>query len=121
MYQNEQLFTSCELGKAQTLTPSVTESFISSWLYKWQIKSEQVLLLFHNNEWSFVIREEKWNQNLTPYLSCWTQIGPTFENSVDPDQLASEEANWSGSALFVIENVNLFINNLDQVIWLAEN
>ena len=22
-------------------------------------------------------------------------------NSVDPDQLASEEANWSGSALFV--------------------
>ena len=23
-------------------------------------------------------------------------------NSVDPDQLASEEANWSGSALFVI-------------------
>ena len=25
-----------------------------------------------------------------------------FANSVDPDQLASEEANWSGSALFVI-------------------
>ena len=24
-------------------------------------------------------------------------------NSVDPDQLASEEANWSGSALFVIK------------------
>ena len=23
-------------------------------------------------------------------------------NSVDPDQLASEEANWSGSELFVI-------------------
>ena len=23
-------------------------------------------------------------------------------NSADPDQLASEEANWSGSALFVI-------------------
>ena len=29
-------------------------------------------------------------------------------NSADPDQLASEEANWSGSALFVIEYVNLF-------------
>ena len=28
---------------------------------------------------------------------------PTFENCVDPDQLASEEANWSGSALFVIK------------------
>ena len=27
-------------------------------------------------------------------------------NSVDPDQLASEEANWSGSALFVIKCVN---------------
>ena len=26
-----------------------------------------------------------------------------FANSVDPDQLASEEANWSGSALFVIK------------------
>ena len=27
-------------------------------------------------------------------------------NSADPDQLASEEANWSGSALFVIKYVN---------------
>ena len=31
---------------------------------------------------------------------------PTFANSVDPDQLASEEANWSGSALFAIKYVN---------------
>ena len=30
------------------------------------------------------------------------RICPAFENSVDPDQLASEEANWSGSALCVI-------------------
>ena len=29
-------------------------------------------------------------------------------NSVDPDQLASEEANWSGSVLFVIKYVNLY-------------
>ena len=28
-------------------------------------------------------------------------------NSVDPDQLASEKANWSGSALFAIKYVNL--------------
>ena len=28
---------------------------------------------------------------------------PVLANSVDPDQLASEEANWSGSALFVIK------------------
>ena len=40
-------------------------------------------------------------------LPCWTLIYPAFENSVDPDQLASEEANWSGSALFTIKYVNL--------------
>ena len=28
-----------------------------------------------------------------------------FTNSVDPDQLASEEANCSGSALFAIKNL----------------
>ena len=31
---------------------------------------------------------------------------PAFANSVDPDQLASKEANWSGSALFAIKYVN---------------
>ena len=33
-----------------------------------------------------------------------------FENTVDPDQLASEEAIWSGSTLFstLIENTCLF-------------
>ena len=41
-------------------------------------------------------------------MSCWTKIYPAFANSVDPDQLASEEANWSGSALFVIQCVNLY-------------
>ena len=41
-------------------------------------------------------------------LSCWTRICPTFANSVDPDQLASEEANWSGSALFAIQYVNSY-------------
>ena len=29
-------------------------------------------------------------------------------NSVDPHQLTSEEANWSGSALFAIKYVNLY-------------
>ena len=33
---------------------------------------------------------------------------PAFANSVDPDQLASEEANWSGSALFAIKYVNSY-------------
>ena len=37
---------------------------------------------------------------LNPDITC-------FANSVDPDQLASEEANWSGSALFAIKYANL--------------
>ena len=45
---------------------------------------------------------------------------PVLANTVDPDQLASEEANWSGSALFVI-NMWISIKNLDQVIWSAGN
>ena len=47
-------------------------------------------------------------------LSYWIWICSVLANSVDPDHLASEEANWSGSALFVIKYVN-FINILDQV------
>ena len=43
----------------------------------------------------------------TERLSCWTQIWPALANSVDPIQLASEEANWSGSALFAIKYANL--------------
>ena len=35
-------------------------------------------------------------------------ICPAFANSVDPDQLASEEANWSGSALFAIQYLDLY-------------
>ena len=33
---------------------------------------------------------------------------PVLANSVDPDQLASAEANWSGFALFAIKYVNLY-------------
>ena len=33
---------------------------------------------------------------------------PAFTNRVDPDQIAFEKANWSGSALFAIEYVNLY-------------
>ena len=36
------------------------------------------------------------------------RINPVFANSVYPDQLASQEARWSGSALFVIQYVNLY-------------
>ena len=33
---------------------------------------------------------------------------PVLANSVDPDQLASEEANWSEPALFVIKYMNFY-------------
>ena len=33
---------------------------------------------------------------------------PVLANSADPDQLASEEANWSGSALFAIKAVDFY-------------
>ena len=36
------------------------------------------------------------------------QIRCGFANSVDPDQLGSEEAHWSGSALFAIQRLNLY-------------
>ena len=45
-------------------------------------------------------------QNLTLLLLNTTC--PVLANSVDPNQLASEEANWSGSALFVIKYVNFY-------------
>ena len=45
---------------------------------------------------------------------------PVLANTADSDHLASLEANWSGSALFVFKYVN-FYQNPDQVIWLAAN
>ena len=45
------------------------------------------------------------SDNLT--LLLLTMTCSDLANSVDPDQLASEEANWSGSALFAIKHVNL--------------
>ena len=41
-------------------------------------------------------------------------IYPAFANSADPDQLASSEANWSGSAQFAI--MWICSNNPDQVV-----
>ena len=47
-----------------------------------------------------------WVKGLTLLLLNTTW--PVLSNSVDPDQLASSEANWSGSALFVIKYVNFY-------------
>ena len=47
------------------------------------------------------------NISPTPYLVLTLLLlnttCPVLANSVDPDQLASEEANWSGSALFATQ------------------
>ena len=51
------------------------------------------------------------NVNLTFILLFTTT--PTLANSVDPDQMASEEAIWSGATMFVIQFVNLNEN----IIW----
>ena len=45
---------------------------------------------------------------------------PTFANSVDPDQMASEEAIWSGSTLFVMQFV-IWMNTVYFVIWLVDS
>ena len=44
---------------------------------------------------------------------------PTFANSVDPDQMASEEAIWSGSTLFSF-SLWIWTKILFDVIWLAD-
>ena len=41
---------------------------------------------------------------MEPYIN-------SIENSVDPDQLASEEASWSGSTLFSPQYVSLNMKN----------
>ena len=46
---------------------------------------------------------------LPPVNPCPAEPGYTLSlQTVDPDQLASEEANWSGSALFAIKYVKLY-------------
>ena len=47
------------------------------------------------------------SKNILTFLLLNTTCA-VLANSVSPDQLASEEANWSGSALFVIKYVNFY-------------
>ena len=52
--------------------------------------------------YSFLIfsQSDYLNQAVDKNLHTKWQTNVLNENSVDPDQLASEEANWSGSTLF---------------------
>ena len=56
--------------------------------------------------------------NLTLILLNTTT--PTFANSINPDQMASEAAIWSGSTLFVMQFMN-WMNTLFQEIWLVDS
>ena len=52
----------------------------------------------------FIIGMLQWNLTLLLLNMTCTVLA----NSVDTDQLASSEANWVGSALFVIKYVNFY-------------
>ena len=47
---------------------------------------------------------------------------PVLANSVDPDQFASEEGIWSGSALIVIKYVNFYqkLGSSNLISWKLE-
>ena len=82
-------------------------------MIKWWINAAISAVFYY--DWHYVVTYHWRSQNGIIFthmenlltLVCWTRIYPAFANSVDPDQLASEEANWSGSALFAIKYVNL--------------
>ena len=51
-----------------------------------------------------------WGEGLAPVKQIKSSpccIYPALPNSVDPDRLASEKANWSRYALFAVKYVNL--------------
>ena len=57
----------------------------------------------------FLRRDEKKQQQfIVLTLLLLNMRCPVLANSVEPDQLASKEANWSGTALFVIKYVNFY-------------
>ena len=64
---------------------------------------------------TFGFKTSGWLTRLLLNTTC-----PVLTNSVDPDQLVSEVANWSGTALFVIK-MWISVKTLDHVIWLAGN
>ena len=121
----EQLASSCVAQDFQTLMPKFYSGCIlMSNKYKGQrgqlvdlnlifIVLSKILVHFHLSgciitaaACIFLVHVLAEALSLTLY--CWTWICPVWANNVDPDQLASEEANWSGSTLFDIKYVNLY-------------
>ena len=70
---------------------------------KWEKKYLDTPIISGDKFWSLYLLFKYMLTLLLLSMTC-----PVLANSVDPDQLASEEANWSGSALFVIKYVNFY-------------
>ena len=67
-----------------------------------------ILFAIHLSRSLFYITARKMDCFVILTLLLLNTTCPVLANSVDPDQLASEEANRSGSALFVIKYVNFY-------------
>ena len=104
------------------------KSFIKTMCFLWMLKLTDTVLL---NESGFISMSYKQTEMqlpkpskiIPPWFCCYefeikvcliltlpllNTTCPVLVNSADPDQLASSEANWSGSALFVIKYVNFY-------------
>ena len=60
--------------------------------------------------------------NKSTMCTSFSKFRPVIENSVDPDQLASDEASWSGYTLFIYQqDQSILIMNLHhQIDWTLE-
>ena len=93
-------------------------------LQKWRLSSKpddynQIWGLYPNH---MLILEpfRKYKQTFILTLLLLNTTRPVLAKSVDPGQLASSEANGSGSDCLSL-NMWISIKNPDQVIWLARN
>ena len=78
--------------------------------------SNNIWMIYQSEQWKFWPDCKEGLSVFSLYALIWFHLTllllnttcPVLANSVDPDQLASEESNWSESALFVIKYVNFY-------------
>ena len=106
------VYCRCNRYSETGLNPSVNAN-VDGWINKQKEKWTHILchkqVWQKHSEYSICLKLHLLAAifNPGPSQPRYAQICPAFTNSVDPDQLASEEANWSWSALFVIKYVYL--------------
>ena len=78
------------------------------WIFKKKIRRRRKMLISDCAYLGFIQQCIKKYSTVQQYLTLLllNTTCPVLANSVELDHLASEEANWSGSALFVIKYVN---------------